>query len=57
MKLWDGKMNNYEFHKHCRKTWEINPVEKIKLTKKKKNRSKHKQELRELLNEIQTQEE
>lgn len=42
---------NYDFDKKVRKKWLINPVEKIRESKKKYNRNKNKRELRKKLNE------
>lgn len=45
------EISNYELNKKIRKKWKINPVEKIKKSKKKYNRKKAKRELRKRLDE------
>ena len=45
------KINSYKLNKKIRKNWNINPVEKIKKSKRKYNRKKIKQEFRKKLNE------
>jgi len=43
---------NYDFNKKVRKTWTINPVEKIKKSKKKYNRNKNKRQSQKEIDDI-----
>jgi len=45
------KHTNLYFNKKVRKTWAVNPVEKVKRSKKKYNRQTAKKELRRIKND------